>query len=588
MADPTLERISDLLSRGEPVDWDRVESATGSDEEQRWIRNLHVVAEVGRLARLAPETADALATASLVGMAADPVGEAPLPEWGTLTPLALIGRGGFGEVYRAWDAALQRQVALKLLAPERQGQGRWLGTLQEEARLLARVEHPNVARVYGVETHNDRPGLWMELVEGTDLARLVEERGRLPQDEAIRITRDVLAGLSAVHDAGLVHQDVKPHNVMVRPDGRVVLMDFGAGGRRSGDADPRIAGTPTVMAPELFEGAPASPQSDCFAVGVLLYHLLTGDYPVKGRTVSEITEEHRSGRVTSLASARPDLPTGLAELVDTSLAADREQRPVTAAAFSNALADYASPATPGHPRSANSAGSPSPVARSTRRRWAGVAVALAVLTTLAIVLFPQGSGVSPLSAAVTLHRLDDAGPVPLEPGDPITYRDVLEIQVEVNAPSWIYILNLDAAGNAVLMYPPSGGDDSGPLPEGIHRLPGRIEGVRRGWTFSRDPGTERFLVVASRDALTGFETAVENADIPAISPQGVLTVRPAGRDALVALTRGVTGTTEVQSTDDGTRARQAAEGWVRELLEAARRSERVWAAETHLENPGAG
>src|SRR5215510_7839301 len=211
--------------------------------------------------------------------------ESSSSRWGALELRRKIADGGFGTVYLAWDPALQREVALKVL---RSADRSW--TVIQEGRLLARVRHPNVVNVYGVDEYEGTVGLWMEWVDGLTLTQVLAARGLLGGQEAARIGIDVCRAVAAVHKAGLLHRDIKAHNVMREADGRVVLMDFGSGELRAETllAKPRLIGTPLYLAPEIFDGHPATIASDIYSVGVLLYHLLTARYPVEGRTVDAI------------------------------------------------------------------------------------------------------------------------------------------------------------------------------------------------------------------------------------------------------------------------------------------------------------
>jgi len=205
-----------------------------------------------------------------------------------------------------------------------------------EGRLLARVRHPNVVTVHGAELMDGRVGLITEFVDGRTLAELVRAEGPLPLGEAIRIGVDLCRALSAVHDAGLLHRDIKPQNVMRQRDGRIVLMDFGAG--HHGDAsDQALAGTPLFLAPEVLAGTPATVRTDVYSVGVLLYHLMTGSYPVTGRSLADIRDAHAQGRRTSLRDLRPDAPDVFIDVVERALAADPNGRFQNAGEFETAL-----------------------------------------------------------------------------------------------------------------------------------------------------------------------------------------------------------------------------------------------------------
>jgi Tfp pilus assembly protein PilF len=197
----------------------------------------------------------------------------PIPEmWGHLRVLERIGRGAFGEVFRAWETGLDREVALKLL-PADSGDGRATSII-DEGRLLARVRHPNVATIYGAERIGNQVGLWMELVDGRTLEQMLRTGNAFTPARTIRIGIELCRALSAVHQAGLLHRDVKAQNVMVAQDDRVVLMDFGTGCDPNDGSQPALAGTPLYLAPELLDGNGATVQADIYSAGVLLHYML--------------------------------------------------------------------------------------------------------------------------------------------------------------------------------------------------------------------------------------------------------------------------------------------------------------------------
>jgi serine/threonine protein kinase/tetratricopeptide (TPR) repeat protein len=243
--------------------------------------------------------------------------------WGPLEIRKTIGHGRFGTVHVAWDPSLEREVALKILRSADQS-----AAVIREARLLARVRHPNVVTVYGVDQHDNAVGLWMDLIEGLTLRQVLAMRGVLGAQEAALIGIDVCRAVAAVHKAGLLHRDIKVHNVMREAGGRIVLMDFGAGEVRS---DPSTAvhgiiGTPVYAAPEIFSGAPATIASDVYSVGVVLYHLVTMKYPVEGESIYDIAAAHERTDVTPLSDRRPDLPETFTRVVERALERDPARR----------------------------------------------------------------------------------------------------------------------------------------------------------------------------------------------------------------------------------------------------------------------
>ena len=180
--------------------------------------------------------------------------------WGHLQVRELIAQGSFGEVYRAFDPMLERDVALKL----RHSKSLSIPNTSyiQEARRLARIRHPNVLAVHGAGSHNNRVGLWCDLIEGVTLSEKLRQEGPLTADQALSFATGLSDALARVHEAGMVHCDVKSSNVMIGADGRIVLMDFGAGNDLCDEKTQETSfGTPLYMAPELFQDQ--SPQTAC-------------------------------------------------------------------------------------------------------------------------------------------------------------------------------------------------------------------------------------------------------------------------------------------------------------------------------------
>ena len=256
-----------------------------------------------------------------------------LPRWGRYILRSRVGEGAQGAVYCAWDPQLECDVALKVVGLE-QVHDAVSDSMLREARALARVRHTHVVNVYGVEAHEGKIGICMELIKGRTLEEMLQSQGRFGPHEAVTVGLAVGRALAAVHAAGLVHRDIKARNVMRENTGRIVLMDFGMGRDHAqlqawGAGD--LAGTPLYMAPEVCAGAAASQKSDVYSVGVLLYHLVTGAYPVEGKSFAEIAGAHRQGRRTPLVERRPDLPEGFIGVVDRALAPNPDDRYASAA-----------------------------------------------------------------------------------------------------------------------------------------------------------------------------------------------------------------------------------------------------------------
>ena len=322
--DNPVERAMEAIADGRAVDWSALEKAARTDDEREVLKFLRLVGDVADVHRSIThfvEDAEESVTTSADRVSIESTDNLS-ESWGKYRLVEKVGEGGFGSVYRAWDPELEREVAIKILHPN-VSVNQLKERLLREGRALARVEHPNVVRVFGVESHEDRVGLCMEFIHGETLGTVVRTQGVRNAREAMLVGEDVCRALAAVHRAGFVHRDVKSGNVMRDRAGRIMLMDFSAGRQTdrkiSGGFD-RI-GTPMYMAPEVLAGAPASFCSDVYSVGVLLYHLVTAKYPVEGRTVDDLLHAHRQGRRHLLIERRPDLPMPFVQVVERALAA---------------------------------------------------------------------------------------------------------------------------------------------------------------------------------------------------------------------------------------------------------------------------
>jgi TolB-like protein len=220
---------------------------------------------------------------------------------------SVLGKGGMGEVYLAHDRKLVRDVAVKTLPVEFSGDLDRLARLQREARMLAALNHPNIAAIYGLEESEGDSFLVLELVEGETLAEWLQRKGPLPWNEALSVASQMAEGLEAAHAKGITHRDIKPANVKITPEGRVKILDFGLAkamspGLGSGDDAPTqatgimplgtevgmVLGTPAYMSPEQARGGPVDQRTDIWAFGCVLYETLTGKRAFEGQSVADI------------------------------------------------------------------------------------------------------------------------------------------------------------------------------------------------------------------------------------------------------------------------------------------------------------
>ena len=313
--DAALAKLAGAILDGTPIDWDAVDlDATPPDRPL--VRHLKAIA--------------AIAGAQSAG----------LPDmWGPLRLLERIGQGAFGDVYRAWDPRLDREVALKLLPVDPVSSNQLATSIIEEGRLLARIRHPSVVTIYGAERIDDRVGLWMEYVDGRTLHQLVVEDGRRFSPSEVAALGQALCGaVAAVHAAGLLHRDIKAQNVMMAREGRVALMDFGTGHEQREGSEAVLAGTPLYLAPEVLTGAmEPTVQSDVYSVGVLLFFVLAGSYPVTGGDLVGLRAAHEREERRSLKAVRPDVPRRLRGVIERAIDPDPGRRYPSAAALATAL-----------------------------------------------------------------------------------------------------------------------------------------------------------------------------------------------------------------------------------------------------------
>jgi serine/threonine protein kinase len=252
--------------------------------------------------------------------------------------VALLGKGGMGEVYRADDLTLGQPVALKFLPEAAVRNEDFLARFRNEVRTARGVSHPNVCRVYDVGEVDGQTFLSMEYVDGEDLASLLRRIGRLPPDKALQIARQLCAGLAEAHREGVLHRDLKPANVMLDGRGHALITDFGLAGvaEQIGGADVR-SGTPAYMAPEQLEGKGVSVKSDIYSLGLLLYEILTGKRAFEGETLAELQRARRKKPPNRPSSVVKDLDPAVERVILRCLEPDPANRPASALAVAAAL-----------------------------------------------------------------------------------------------------------------------------------------------------------------------------------------------------------------------------------------------------------
>lgn len=373
----------------------------------------------------------------------------------------LLGHGGMARVHAARDQVLDRRVAIKLLREEIGRDPVLRERFLREAKLAARLNHSHIVRVYDAGIEADTPWIAMEVVDGPSLQEEMAGAGPLDMERSVDVVAQVLQALGAAHNAGVVHRDVKPANVLLGSDD-AKLSDFGIAKSLQGGGDltqtNQFIGTPKYIAPEVATGLPASTRSDIYSAAVMLWEMLAGHPPYEHDNPLTLAMMHRTDPLPSLADQRPDLPQALVQAIQTGMAKDPADRPDDAAAFADLLVagskgasipvstatspTVALPRVAAQPdaqplREATMAlskppDSPSPQAprRSSPRTggW-GVAVIVAVLLGLALFAYSLTSTPSADPAAPTATLAPSPGPATSPPADvaPVTATDVAPV-----------------------------------------------------------------------------------------------------------------------------------------------------------------
>jgi hypothetical protein len=263
---------------------------------------------------------------------------------------ALLGKGGMGAVYKAEHRLMERRVALKIIGHDLSTRPELVERFRREVKAAARLSHPNIVTAFDAEQAGATHFLVMEYIEGTDLARLVGERGPLPVAEACGYVRQAALGLQHAHEQGMIHRDIKPHNLMLTPAGQVKILDFGLA-RLVQEAREQpggvtalgvVMGTPDYMAPEqATDSHRADIRADIYSLGCTLYHLLSGRVPFPHDSTLGKVVRHATEQPTPLGGLRPELPPGLVGVVEKMMAKKPEARYQTPAEMAQALAPFA-------------------------------------------------------------------------------------------------------------------------------------------------------------------------------------------------------------------------------------------------------
>ncbi len=587
--DDRLQRVAEALADHRTVDWDRERAGAGDVDAQAGLDRLADIARLAdayqadwhNVARAAQERAatatgttpspPVAAGTSAAAPDADepaedaPPGQMPAPSpawhWGRLVVHERIGTGGFGEVYRAYDPNLKRDVALKL---RRAGDSAGLEKSLDEARNQARVRHPNIVTVFDCAVHDGRAGIWTDLIRGETLQHCVETRGPLSAREAAAIGIDLCGALAELHRTNLVHGDIKPANVMREKGGRIVLTDFGSALDLESDAD---AGARPVtalsVAPEVLRGGRPTAAADIYALGGLLFWLVTGSYPIDTDDIDELMTRQARGERASLAEKRTDVLPEFTRAVERALASDPAQRFGSAGQMQSALlASLDLVPVPDSPPS-------TPWWHAfTRHPWrVALGVAAAGAAAAALVLLPARL---PAHAEARLFRDRSGKGQQLADGDTVQAFDQLFLELKMAQPLRVWVLDEDNEGRAYVLHPTQPGAAPRLPGKQALRLPTGLQGEEANWSVARDGAAETILVVAARQPIEALETTL--AALPRVNSEGANDFAAVGA---ARLTRGIDGLVSRPKPADHA-------GTIAGLIRDLERAPGVWTWRIHL------
>jgi hypothetical protein len=322
----------------------------------------------------------------------------------------VLGRGGMGTVFRATQRRLGRKVALKVIAPALADDEEFRARFLRESQLVASLDHPHVIPIYDADEVDGVLYLAMRYVDGSSLRDRIRSRGRLSPGETLRTAEQIGGALDAAHEAGLVHRDVKPGNILLaRPADHAYLCDFGLAKRTSSVSTTQTGsflGSVDYCAPEQIQGSPVDARTDVYSLGCVLFHCLTGQLPYRRETEFAVLHAHLEEPPPKVSDVVPELPSSLDRVLATALAKDPADRPQTAGALATAFGQAL-----GRDRADDEATRPAAVAAQPgrRRAWprgrwlvaaALVVTALAVAVAAALLGTRGSGGASPATAAV--------------------------------------------------------------------------------------------------------------------------------------------------------------------------------------------
>lgn len=325
---------------------------------------------------------------------------------------AVIGRGGMGIVFRAREVSLDREVALKVLAFDALMNPDAFERFEREAKLAARLDHPNIVPIFAVGQGDGAAYYTMRFVKGGSLETLLADKGALGLDDAVRLLRDVASALDYAHRQGIVHRDIKPANILLSESGHAMVADFGIARAFTGDAvtstsgsHTGVVGSPAYMAPEQWRGDKPDGRADQYALGVLAFELLSGQRPFRDVSMQELLRLHLGEAPPDIESVRTGLPRHVGQAIRRAMSKDPADRFASATAFVTALSGES--AVGGLPQAATKHVATTPGRAQRTQQWMGNALAAVMVITAATfgAIEWRRAQQAPPSAAVTSDTL---------------------------------------------------------------------------------------------------------------------------------------------------------------------------------------
>ncbi len=456
-----------------------------------------------------------------------------------------VGAGAQGSVYRARDLTLDRVVALKVVRPRRSDD---LERFLHEARALAKVDHPNVVRIHSAGESTDGGYLCMELLNGRTLDKVLEQDAKPSVDEALGRLRQLAEGLQAIHDAGVLHCDIKPSNLVLEPDGTIKLMDFGVSryGRASseGSADGGSSeGTPTYMSPEQIRDEDVDARSDLFSLGIVFYEMLAKAHPFQADSPMEVAGRILRERPVAIDEVRGDLDRNVRDLVETLLHKAPEERYASASEVVAAIdAIRATPVPTPSVETPSAEAETADAPRGPSRR--GILAAVAVLV-LAVGSFAAYKGLFPpieeFDFRVRFCLVNPAGDCvqTILPGDRIENHSALRMEYQASRSTHVFVWVESEQDPPTLLFPFDESQLKNPV-QAVerHSLPGRTESRPLVWHLDDKAGTLTFHVVTSANPSRAMVETFEKMRRPEYEVEASQDTRYAYEE-IARVTRGI-------------------------------------------------